>query len=269
MINVAFLSIFGKNYTRMSEQGKVSKSNKGEIGYIEFYHPAHNSLPGNLLADLVTAIEDQSNDDKINLTVINSRGDRTFCAGASFTELSSIENISEGKTFFMGFANVINAIRKSQNLVIMIVQGKTVGGGVGLAAAADYCLATKWASIRLSELAVGIGPFVIGPAVERKIGFSNFSKMALTPDEWQTAAWAKDNGLFHECFDTKDFLDDYLERLLEKLSAYNPAALRKLKKVFWENTNNWDQLLEQRAEISGKLVLSQASKEAINAFLQA
>jgi len=169
----------------------------------------------------------------------------------------------------MGFANVINAIRKSDNIVLMIVQGKTVGGGVGLAAAADYTLATKWASIRLSELAVGIGPFVIGPAVERKIGFSNFSKMALTPDEWQTAKWGKENGLFHECFENKENLDNYLERLLDKLVSYNPAALKKLKKVFWEGTEHWDELLAARAEISGDLVLTKASKDAINAFLKA
>ena len=253
----------------MSELGQITTSKKGNIGYIEFMHPAHNSLPGNLLSELVSAINKQSEDVTVQLTVISSYGDRTFCAGASFTELSSIEDAQQGKTFFMGFANVINAIRKSENIVLMVVQGKTVGGGVGLAAAADYCLATKWASIRLSELAVGIGPFVIGPAVERKIGFSNFSKMALTPDEWQTAAWGKENGIFHECFSSKEFLDDYLGRLLEKLSSYNPAALKKLKRVFWEGTEHWDELLEARAEISGDLVLTKASKDAINAFLQA
>lgn len=253
----------------MLDIGKVNTSKKEKIGFIEFMHPAHNSLPGNLLLEIVEAIEKQSADKDIEITVISSHGDRTFCAGASFTELSAIEDSAQGKSFFMGFANVINAIRKSSNIVVMVVQGKTVGGGVGLAAAADYCLATKWASIRLSELAVGIGPFVIGPAVERKIGFSNFSKMALTPDEWQTAAWAKENGLFHECFDSKEFLDDYLARLLEKLSNYNPASLRKLKEVFWEGTDHWDQLLATRAEISGDLVLSKASKDAINAFLTA
>jgi len=253
----------------MSKLGNITTSQIAKVGYIEFQHPAHNSLPGNLLSEMVDAINKQSADDSIELTVISSHGDRTFCAGASFTELSSIENAEQGKSFFMGFANVINAIRKSNNIVLMVVQGKTVGGGVGLAAAADYCLATKWASIRLSELAVGIGPFVIGPAVERKIGLSNFSKMALTPEEWQTAKWGKEKGLFHECFEEKENLDNYLERLLEKLSAYNPAALKKLKKVFWEGTDHWDELLASRAEISGDLVLTKASKDAINAFLTA
>lgn len=253
----------------MSGNGKITSSKSGVIAYIEFMHPAHNSLPGHLLSQMVSEINKQSNDETIGITVISSHGDRTFCAGASFTELSSIEDSAQGKSFFMGFANVINAIRKSKNIVIMLIQGKTVGGGVGLASAADYCLATKWASIRLSELAVGIGPFVIGPAVERKIGFSNFSKMALTPDEWQTAEWGKQMGLYHECFDSIEFLNDYLGRLLEKLASYNPAALIKLKKIFWEGTEHWDQLLEARAEISGDLVLSKASKDAINAFLNA
>jgi len=239
------------------------------IARIEFFHPAHNSLPGDLLKELKEKIEHFSDQKEIKLILIQSAGERTFCAGASFTELSSIQDFEAGKRFFMGFANVINAIRKSSKIVIMTVQGKAVGGGVGLAAAADYCLATKWSSVRLSELAVGIGPFVIGPAVERKLGNSAFTKMSLTPDEWQTAEWAKNHGLFHECFEDKTQMDAYLITLLDRLKSYNPQALDKLKIVFWEGTDHWDQLLETRAEISGELVLSEASKNAINAFLTA
>ncbi len=252
----------------MSGKGEISSSEKNKIGYIEFYHPAHNSLPGNLLSELENAIDAQSKDQNLSITVIKSRGDRTFCAGASFTELASIENIEDGKKFFMGFANVINAIRRSSNIVIMLVQGKTVGGGVGLASAADYCLATKYASIRLSELAVGIGPFVIGPAVERKLGNSAFTKMSLTPDVWQTADWAKQQGIYHECFDSNEEMQTFLSGFTETLSSYNPAALEKLKRVFWEGTEHWDELLSKRAAISGELVLTKASKDAINSFLQ-
>ncbi len=249
--------------------GEVTLKTENGVGTIEFYHPAHNSLPGNLLRELKETIEDCDRNEEVKFMVIKSRGERTFCAGASFTELSSIESLPQGKEFFMGFARVINAIRSCSKLVIMLVQGKAVGGGVGLASAADYCLATKWASIRLSELAVGIGPFVIGPAVERKVGFSAFSKMALTPDEWQTAAWAKDHGLFHEAFDSLAQMNEYLDTLIEKFNSYNEEALIDLKKVFWEGTEHWNELLEQRAEISGRLVLSEASKNAINSFLQA
>lgn len=249
--------------------GEVKINIENGVGIIEFFHPAHNSLPGNLLKELKESIEACDAHSDVKFMVIKSRGERTFCAGASFTELASIESLPQGKEFFMGFARVINAIRSCQKLVIMLVQGKAVGGGVGLAAAADYCLATKWASIRLSELAVGIGPFVIGPAVERKVGFSAFSKMALTPDEWQTAAWAKDHGLFHEAFESLSQMNDYLSTLIEKFRGYNHEALLDLKKVFWQGTENWDELLEQRAEISGRLVLSEASKNAINSFLQA
>lgn len=252
----------------MNQQGEILTSIEKNVGIIEFYHPAHNSLPGNLLSELKSNINEQSENENLNISIIKSRGDRTFCAGASFTELSSIKNIEEGKKFFMGFANVINAIRKSKNIVILLIQGKAVGGGVGLASAADYCLATKYASIRLSELAVGIGPFVIGPAVERKIGRSLFSKMSLTPDVWQTADWAKKNGLYQECFDSNIEMDSFLEKFLDTLSSYNPAALSKLKTVFWEGTDHWDQLLEERAAISGQLVLTKASKDAINSFLQ-
>ncbi len=252
----------------MGENHYVNVIIENGLGTIEFFHPAHNSLPGDMLSRIVSAVNDLSLNNDVKLILIKSSGDRTFCAGASFTELSSINDLETGKKFFMGFANVINAIRKSSKLVLMAVQGKAVGGGVGLASAADYCFATKWSSIRLSELAVGIGPFVIGPAVERKVGFSAFSKMALTPDVWQTAEWSKQHGLFHEVAEDKNEMDQQIDTVISKLKAYNPEALTELKKVFWQGTEHWDELLAERAATSGRLVLTKPAKDAINAFLQ-
>ena len=248
-------------------QGHVISSYSNSITTIEFYHPAQNSMPGFLLADLVEHIQNAGSDENTILIVLKSAGDRSFCAGASFTELAAIDNFDAGKNFFMGFANVINAIRQCPKLVIGRVHGKAVGGGVGLASACDYCMATKYASIRLSELAVGIGPFVIGPAVERKIGLSAFSQMAINASEWQTAEWGKQKGLFTEVFDSTDQLDAYISHFTGDLITKNPEALRLLKKVFWEGTDQWDGLLEDRAEISGQLILSDFAKEAIKVFL--
>jgi methylglutaconyl-CoA hydratase len=247
--------------------GHVISSFNNHVTTIEFFHPAQNSLPGNLLSELVNQINLAGQDDKTILILLKSGGDRTYCAGASFTELAAIENFENGKTFFMGFANVINAIRKCPKIVIGRVQGKAVGGGVGLAAACDYCMATKYASVRLSELAVGIGPFVIGPAVERKIGLSAFSQMSLNADEWQTAEWAKSKGLFTEVFESVEQLDAYIFHFTEILTKKNPEALRLLKSVFHEDTQHWNELLEKRAEMSGKLILSDFAKKSIAAFL--
>lgn len=251
----------------MSE-GHVISNFKNQITTIEFFHPAQNSLPGHLLNELVTHINQAGDDENTILIVLKSGGDRSFCAGASFTELAAIQDFEIGKKFFMGFASVINAIRKCPKIVVGRVHGKAVGGGVGLAAACDYCMATKYASVRLSELAVGIGPFVIGPAVERKIGLSAFSQMALNATEWQTAEWAKQKGLFTEAFESVEQLDAYIAHFTSDLVQKNPAALLHLKKIFWEGTDHWDNLLEQRAEMSGKLILSDFAKEAIAKFLQ-
>jgi methylglutaconyl-CoA hydratase len=248
-------------------QGHVISSYSNSVTTIEFYHPAQNSMPGFLLAALVDHIRNAGSDENTILIVLKSAGDRSFCAGASFTELAAIDNFDTGKHFFMGFANVINAIRQCPKLVIGRVHGKAVGGGVGLASACDYCLATKYASIRLSELAVGIGPFVIGPAVERKIGLSAFSQMAINASEWQTAEWGKQKGLFTEVFDSVEQLDAHIIHFTSELVKKNPEALRLLKKVFWEGTDHWEALLEQRAEISGQLILSDFAKEAISSFL--
>ncbi len=248
--------------------GSVEVTRENLISTIEFYHPSHNSLPSLLLDKLTTAITEEGRYDQTTIIVLRSAGDRTFCAGASFDELSSISNKSEGKIFFSGFANVINAIRSCGKLVIGRVQGKAVGGGVGLAAAVDYCMATKYASIKLSELAVGIGPFVVGPAVERKVGLSAMSQMAINANEWQTATWAKDKGLFTEVFESTDQLDAYIKEFALKLSIMNPDAMHNLKRIFWSGTDNWDQLLTDRAEISGRLVLTKPARQAIYKFLK-
>lgn len=253
----------------MDNQPYIRSEEKDGIAIVEFFHPAHNSLPGHLLADLRDQIMAEGFKDHINIILLKSGGDRTFCAGASFNELAAIKNENDGQHFFMGFADVINAIRTCGKIVVGRIQGKAVGGGVGIAAACDYTIATKYASVKLSELAIGIGPFVIGPVVERKIGTSAFSQMALNATEWQTAEWAKSKGLFQEAFDSTRQMDEYIDHFLNILNASNPAALKELKKVFWLNTENWDQLLIERAKTSGRLVLSTHARDAINGFLNA
>ena len=250
------------------KEGYVHINIEHPVAVIEFFHPAHKSLPGNILSQLANTITETGKREDVHLIVLKSGGDRTFCAGASFNELIAIEDFPTGKQFFMGFANVINAMRKCPKLILCRVQGKTVGGGVGIAAAADYTMATKFASVKLSELAVGIGPFVVGPAVERKLGVSAFSQMAINATEWQTAKWAKEKGLFTEVFESGEQLDDYIQHFTDKLKTMNPEAMGLLKKVFWEGCENWDTLLEERAEMSGRLVLSDFSKNAIGAFLK-
>lgn len=252
----------------MNNEGYIQVVKKGAVAEIEFFHPAQNSMPGHLLAELAGAIRSAGEDDSVLLIVLRGAGDRSFCAGASFTELAAIRDFETGKKFFSGFANVINAIRNCPKIVIGRVHGKAVGGGVGLAAACDYAMATRFASVRLSELAVGIGPFVIGPAVERKIGLSAFSQMALNATEWQTAAWAREKGLFTEVFETTEQLDAYIEHFTGILASSNPEALSTLKRIFWQGTEHWDSLLDERAAQSGRLILSEFSKNAIASFLQ-
>ncbi len=204
--------------------------------------------------------------EEIKVIVLKSAGNRTFCAGASFDELTAIEDFEAGKTFFSGFANVINVCRKCPKLIIGRVQGKVVGGGVGVASATDYCLATKYASVKLSELAIGIGPFVVGPAVARKIGEAAMSQLAINATEWQSAEWAKNKGLYAEVYESAEEMDAAIEVLAKKLTASNPEAMRLLKQIFWQGTEHWDELLAERAAMSGELVLSDFTREAIARF---
>lgn len=248
------------------ENGQVISETHQGICSIEFFHPQSNSLPGKILDKLTQEIYSASNNEKVKVIILKSGGQKAFCAGASFDELLQIENESEGLHFFSGFANVINAMRKTNQFIIARIQGKCVGGAVGLAAAADYAIAHQAADIKLSELAVGIGPFVVGPAVERKIGKAAFTALAIDASMWRNSDWAKKKGLFAEVHETIDGMDESISRLAHSLAHSNPEAMLQLKKIFWQGTENWDQLLKERAAVSGKLVLSQFCREAIAKF---
>jgi methylglutaconyl-CoA hydratase len=236
------------------------------VGTITFGTEAHNSLPSSVLQELTEAINSFGNNPAVKVIVLKSQGEKTFCAGASFDELAAIQDEATGLRFFSGFANVINACRKCPKFIIGRIQGKAVGGGVGLASAMDYAVATEQASVKLSELAVGIGPFVVGPAVQRKMGFSAMSELAINATEWRTAKWAKERGLYQEVFDTIAQVDAYVLHLAEILKAHSPEAMADLKRVFWEGCETWDDFLIERAAISGKLVLSDYTKNAIQKF---
>lgn len=249
----------------MEEYVKIDKQENG-LATIEFFHPKHNSLPSDILSKLAQTITEAGEDDAVKLIVLKSGGERTFCSGASFTELISINDLATGKKFFSGFANVINACRKCPKLIIGRVQGKAVGGGVGVASAVDYCLATKFASVKLSELNVGIGPFVVGPAVERKVGISAMSQMTINADHFYSADWAKEKGLYADVFEDIESLDEGVQALVDYLLSKNPEAQKLLKGVFWEGTEHWDDLLLKRAEMSGRLVLSDYTKDVLKGY---
>ncbi|MCC6599420.1 MAG: enoyl-CoA hydratase/isomerase family protein [Crocinitomicaceae bacterium] len=248
------------------EQGRVTISKNNGIATISFFHPQSNSLPGLLLREIAVTIEQTGADESVRVIILRSEGEKAFCAGASFDELIAIRDLDSGKHFFSGFALVINAMRKCPQLIIARVHNKSVGGGVGIASAADYCFATCNASVKLSELAVGIGPFVVGPAVERKIGVSAMSKLAINATEWASAQWASEKGLYNEVFESQSKMDEAIEALAKQLSVSSPEAMRELKKILWKGTENWDELLMERAGISGRLVLSQFTRQAIEKF---
>jgi methylglutaconyl-CoA hydratase len=248
------------------QEGFVKSEIKNGVGTITFFHPQSNSMPGYQLMALAAEVEKLGKDTNAKVIVLKSEGEKAFCAGASFDELISIKDIETGTKFFSGFAGVINAMRKAPKFVIVRVQGKAVGGGVGIASSGDYTFGVKEASVKLSELAVGIGPFVVGPAVDRKIGKSAFCELTINATEWRSAQWAKEKGLYADLFDSIDEMDKGIEALAGRLATSNPEAMAMLKKIMWEGTENWDSLLLERAGMSGKLVLSEFTVNAINKF---
>lgn len=250
----------------MSSGYVTSHTNPIGVTTIEFFHPQSNSLPGSLLEQLAQTIHGAGNDGDTKVILLRSAGEKAFCAGASFDELAAIKTQEEGLQFFSGFAHVINAMRTCPQFIIARIQGRCVGGGVGIAAAADYAIAIEGADIKLSELAVGIGPFVVGPAVERKTGLSAFSNLAIDATMWRNADWARRKGLYAELHVSTEDMDESIARLANTLAHSSPQAMAEMKKMFWEGTEHWDKLLPERASISGKLVLSNFTKQAIATF---
>ena len=248
------------------KEGYVKVEREHGIATIEFYHPQRNSLPGMMLEALAKDIHSEGLNRNTKVIILRSGGDRVFCSGASFDELAAIKNEEQGYKFFYGFAQVINAMRKAPQFIIARIQGKCVGGGVGLAAAADYAIAVDGSDVKLSELAIGIGPFVVGPAVERKVGVSAFSQLAIDAGMWRPADWARRKGLFAEVHSDVAGMDDSITRLSDSLTHSNPEAMRELKQNFRKGTEHWDELLKERAKISGRLILSDFSKNYIAKF---
>ena len=233
------------------------------VATIEFFHPQSNALPGKLLELLAQSIHSAGTDAEVKVILLRSAGDRAFCAGASFDELAAIKTADEGLQFFSGFAHVINAMRTCPKIIIGRVHGKCVGGGVGIVAAMDYAIATEAAEIKLSELSIGIGPFVVGPVVERKIGLSAFSQLAIDATMWRNGDWARRKGLFAELHPTTDAMDESIARLSFALAHSSTEAMAEIKKINWKGTEDWDKLLLERAAISGRLVTSEFSRKAI------
>lgn len=245
--------------------GYVNSHTEHGITTIEFFHPQSNCLPLKMLDALAQEIHYAGTHDT-RVVVLKSAGNGAFCAGASFDELLAVQNEHDGMLFFSGFANVINAMRKCTKLIIGRIHGKCVGGGVGLAAAVDYAIAVKDAEVKLSELAIGMGPFVVGPAIERKIGVSAFSQLAIDTTLWRNSDWAKQKALFAEVHQSVQDMDESISRLANSLSHFSPQAMAEMKKAFWRGTDNWDTLLKERAAVSGKLILSDFTKNAITSF---
>lgn len=246
--------------------GSLYTAIQNGVATVEFGHPAGNSFVSELLIRLETELKALAGKEEAHLIVLRSEGEGAFCAGASLDELLAITNAEDGKDFFMGFARVINAMRNCPKPIIGRIQGKAVGGGVGLLAACDYVFATEAASVKLSELSIGIAPLVIAAAVERKAGKAGLAELALSPEEWKNAYWAKEKGLYTRVFDKLSELDKELEFFVQKLASFSPEALKAIKGVLWEGTQHWESLLSERAALSGKLALSPQARKALEKF---
>ena len=234
------------------------------VARIQFAHEKQNAFPATHLKALQLAFEKVSSDDDVHVIVLQSDPSKAFCAGASIDDLLNVKTAKEGKAFFMGFANVLNAMRRCPQPIIGRIHGKAVGGGVGLIAACDYALATTHTQIKLSEIAIGIGPFVIAPALLRKIGTAAMSELSLTAHAWKSADWAHSKGLLSELHSDFEALEEAVVKHANRLAAYTPQAVTELKKALWKGTEDWDNLLEHNAAISGRHVFSEQTQKTLN-----
>ena len=247
-------------------EGTVKLKKENKVGRIEFFHPKGNSLTSEIMENLVSSLNKAEGDSDINVIIIESIGQTTFCSGASLSEIKSIKNIESGINFFMGFARLLNTIREMSKFVLARVHGKIVGGGVGLVSACDYSFALENSSIKLTELSIGLGPYVIEPALSRKIGNTSFTNLSLDSSEWKTANWGLEKGLYAHLSQNIELMDNALNQKAKIISSYSPEACRQLRKLHWKNTEHWETLLPENAKITARLVLSDFSQKQIKSL---
>lgn len=240
----------------------VTSQIENQISTITFGTPKSNSLPGEILEKLAKTILEEGAKPEVKIILLKSEGEKAFCAGASFDELLEIKDLETSKKFFGGFAKVLNAMRTCGKIVVVRVQGKTTGGGVGITCAADYCFATENASLALTEINLEIGPFVISPFVERKVGKSQMIAMSLDA-EFRDANWAVQHNVYNKIFSTISEMDEEIEKFLNRLSTKNHKVLAKIKELSWEGTEHFGEILPEKINISANLVLEDSAKENI------
>ena len=247
------------------KEGSVESLVADGVATVEFSHPKGNSLPAAILARLAEQIAEMGRRDDVRVIALRSTREGPFCAGASFDELAAISDDASGKEFFLGFARVILAMVRCPKPIVTRVQGKVAGGGIGIVAASDYVIATDHSLLRLSELAIGIGPFVVGPVILRKLGPGAFSAMALDA-EWRAAEWGLEMGLYSQVHDSIAGLNSAFDGFVLTLAKANPEATALIKATLWAGTEDWEKLLDDRAALSGRLVRSDFTRRAIEAF---
>jgi len=246
-------------------EGSVRITVADGIGTVEFSHPKGNSLPAKLLNELAAAITTVGDDPAARVIVLRSAGSSTFCAGASFDEFTAVKDAEGGKEFFSGFSRVILAMIRAPKFVLVRVQGRAAGGAIGVIAASDYSCAVRGAQVKLSELQVGIGPFVVGVVIDRKLGPAALMNLAVHAD-WHDAEWCERHGLYSELCGDIAALDAAVDAHAKRLAASNPEAMREMKRIFWAGTEDWQARMGERAALSGRMVLSDFTRDALARF---
>jgi methylglutaconyl-CoA hydratase len=243
--------------------GFINYNIKDSVLHLEFGHPLGNSLPSNLLSGLKNSITTASTDDSIKVILLKSSGN-SFCGGASFNELVKIDNLEDATEFFMGFANLMLAIKECPKPVVAKVHGKSVGGGLGIIAASDWAIGTEKSSIRLSEISIGIGPFTIGPVLVRKIGVGNFQRLSLSAD-WIDSNWGLNSGLFQEICNS-DALETVTESRIEHFKKLDPISFAENKKLMWSFSDITEDSLRVKASNVSKLLLNQNTQSILKSL---
>lgn len=246
-------------------EGTVQASVADGVGTVEFSHPKGNSLPAKLLDDLAGAITKLGNDAAARVIVLRSAGTGAFCAGASFDEFVTLADAEAGKRFFSGFSRVVLAMVRAPKFVLTRVHGRAAGGALGVIAASDYSIALRTASVKLSELQVGIGPFVVGVVIERKLGLAPFQSLAVHAD-WHDADWCERHGLYSALVDDEAALDVAVEAHAKRLASSNPDAMAEMKRIFWHDIGDWEERMNERAAMSGRMVFSNFTHAALTKF---
>lgn len=250
---------------RLEHRGEPGRA----VAWVWMAKPAvHNAFDEMLIAELTATLLALDADPTVRVIVLAGEG-KSFSAGADLTwmQRQGAASVEENLADARRLAELFRTLSTLAKPTIARVHGAALGGGMGLAAACDICVASDRAVFATSEVKFGIIPSAISPYVIRAIGERQAYRYFQTAERI-SAARAREIGLAHEVTDEEQ-LDAKIEAIVEALLAGGPNAQAAATDLIRAVANKpvTDDVVDDTARRIATLRATPEAREGLSAFL--